>query len=115
VAAEYDEHVVIAVGYGLLPSSTAASQLYHTLTIAAEVDSRRHVILDASIALLTDVSSRWLRERLLGLDLASDPEVERFARVVEKDFLGNSQRAILHAFRDLTQRYREHIQTFPRG
>ncbi|GAB4245234.1 MAG: hypothetical protein Kow00129_05090 [Thermoleophilia bacterium] len=103
------DQTVIAVGYGLLPSGTATGQLYHVMTIAAEVDRESHMIMDASITLITDVSARWIRSCMAGNDLTSDEDTAEFIQRVENGFLGNSQRALIHAYRDMVQRYREHF------
>ena len=44
---------LLAVGYGLLPSNTATGQIYHVLTIAAEVEAETNKVLDASVTLVT--------------------------------------------------------------
>lgn len=103
------ENTVLAVGYGLLPSNTATGQLYRVLTIAAEIDRETHCILDASITLITDTSSRWVTGHMVGNDLLAESNSATFAEQVETRFLGNSRKAIIHAYRDMTQRYQEHI------
>lgn len=49
---------LLAVGYGLLPSNTATGQIYHVLTIAAEVEAENSRVLDASVTLVTPVTAR---------------------------------------------------------
>ncbi len=103
------QDTVLAVGYGLLPSNTATGQLYRVLTIAGEVDRETHRILAASITLVTETSSRWVTALMVGNDLTSDADTAAFADHVESRFLGNSRKAIIHAYRDMAQRYQEHV------
>lgn len=103
------ENTALAVGYGLLPSNTATGQLYRILTIAAEIDRDTHRILDASITLVTETSSRWVTGHMVGNDLLSEVDSASFVQKVETRFLGNSRKAIIHAYRDMAQRYQEHL------
>ena len=106
---EVSSDTVIAVGYGLLPANTGAANLYQVLTIAAEVEVGTHFIIDASVTVVTAVSQRWVRQLLLDRDLTSEQDTEDFASSMEKRFLGSTRRAIVHAYRDMTQRYAEHL------
>jgi Domain of unknown function (DUF3870) len=103
------QNTVLAVGYGLLPSNTATSHLYRVLTMTAEVDRDTHQILDASITLVTETGSRWVTEQMVGNDLLSDGDSAAFEEQVDTFFLGNSRKAIIHAYRDMLQRYQEHL------
>lgn len=104
------EDTILTVGYGLLPSNTATGQLYRVLTIAAEVDRETHRILDASINLVTETAERWVTRSMVGNDLTSEADATAFAQRVDTDFLGNSRKAIVHAYRDMAQRYIEHFE-----
>lgn len=103
------QDTILAVGYGLLPSNTASGQLYHVLTMVAEVDRETHHILDASITLITQTAERWVSHSMVGHDLTSDADTAAFLRRVDRDFLGNSSKAIQHAYRDMVHRYHEYL------
>ncbi len=103
------QDTVLAVGYGLLPSNTATGQLYRVLTIAGEIDRESHRILDASITLVTETGGRWVSGLMVGNDLLSEVDTAAFVEHVDSRFLGNSRKAIIHAYRDMAQRYVEHL------
>ncbi|MCZ7664383.1 MAG: DUF3870 domain-containing protein [Thermoleophilia bacterium] len=103
------QDTILAVGYGLLPSNTASGQLYHVLTMAAEIDRETHHILDASITLITKTAGRWVSQSMVGYDLTSEDDTASFMQRVDRDFLGNSRKAIQHAYRDMVQRYLEYL------
>jgi hypothetical protein len=100
---------LLAVGYGLLPSNTATGQIYHVLTIAAEVEEETNTVLDASITLVTPVTARWVERLIVGRDLTSEADTERFVTALDRRFIGNSGRAIAHAYRDMAERYVSHL------
>ena len=106
---KYQPNTRVAVGYGLLPSNTATGQIYHILTIAAEVDNETHRVINACVTLVTPVSESWVTRNIVGNSLASEQDTEMFCRTVESGFVGNSRRAIVHAYRDMVQRYLEHV------
>lgn len=105
------QDTILTVGYGLLPSNTATGQLYRVLTIAAEVDRETHRVLDASITLVTETAERWVTRSMVGNDMTSEADAAAFAARVDTDFLGNSRKAIVHAYRDMAARYVERIET----
>lgn len=100
---------LLAVGYGLLPSNTATGQIYHVLTIAAEVEAETHRVLDASVTLVTPVTARWVERLIVGNDLTKEEDTEHFLAAIDQRFIGNSSRAIAHAYRDMAERYVNHL------
>jgi hypothetical protein len=95
----------VAVGYGLLPAGTSAGEPERTLRIVAEVDGRTHKIVDASFTMLTETSQRWLKQFVVGLDLTSEADAQRFKAGMQRWFFGNSRQTIVDAYGDMAQRY----------
>ena len=98
---------ILAVGYALLSHKGPAGKLYDTLAIAAEVDPETHLILDASATLLAEVGKRWVAELMIGNDLTSERDTQIFVENIEKRLLGNTPRAVIHAYRDMRVGYLE--------
>jgi len=98
----------VAVGYATLPAGTGAGEPQRLLRIVAEVDGRTHKIVDASFTMLTDTSQRWLRQLIVGSDLTSETDAQRFRAGMERWFLGNSRQTIINAYGDMAQRYAAH-------
>jgi hypothetical protein len=99
---------ILAVGYALLSHKGGAGKLYDSLTIAAEIDPNTHRILDASITLLAEVGKRWIVGLMVGNDLTSEEDTQAFVDNIEQRLLGNTPRAVAHAYRDMVLRYLEH-------
>lgn len=95
-------HVVVA-GYAQLPQSTGAGVLYRHLTIIVKVDRRSHAVVDVSTTLATKLADEFVREQLTGRALGQDDE--EFVALVEDNYFGNGQKAIVGAYRDLCRRY----------
>jgi hypothetical protein len=95
-------HVVVA-GYAQLPQSTGAGVLYRHLTVVAKVDRGTHVVVDVSTTLTTKLADDFVREQLVGRVLTEDGDA--FGQAVEANYLGNGQKAIIGAYKDLCRRY----------
>jgi hypothetical protein len=95
-------HVIVA-GYAQLPQSTGAGVLYRHLTIVAKVDRRTHAVVDVSTTLTTKLADDFVREQLIGRVVTEDGDA--FGRTVEANYLGNGQKAIIGAYKDLCRRY----------
>lgn len=95
-------HIVVA-GYAQLPQSTGAGVLYRHLTIIAKVERGSHTVVDVSTTLATKVADDFVREQLTGRSLGQDDEA--FVDVVDANYVGNGQKAIVGAYRDLCRRY----------
>lgn len=98
----------VAVGYGALPANTGTGEPQRMLRIVAEVDGRTHKIVDASFTMVTETSQRWLRQLVVGSDLTSETDAQRFKAGLERWFLGNSRQTIINAYGDMAERYAAH-------
>lgn len=98
----------VAVGYGMLPAGTGAGEPQRMLRIVAEVDGSTHKIADASFTMLTEISQRWLRQLVVGMDLTNEADAQRFKAGMQRWFLGNSRQTIINAYGDMAQRYAAH-------
>ena len=94
---------VVVAGYAQLPQSTGAGVLFRHLTIIVKVDRQTHAVLDVSTTLTTDLADEFVRQQLTGRSLREDDEA--FVRLVEANYFGNGQKAIIGAYRDLCRRY----------
>jgi len=98
---------VVVGGYAKMPEGTGARHVYETLTVSALVDRDSHTVLRADSTLLTTVGREWISDHLVGIDLLAEPNP--FLALVERDFWGQSQAALMQSFRDLVRRYRHNI------
>lgn len=98
---------VVVGGYAKMPEGTGARRLYETLTVSVLVDRESNIVLCADSTLLTTVGREWISGHLVGIDLLVEPNP--FLALVERDFWGQSQAALMQAFRDLVRRYRHNI------
>ncbi len=95
----------VVCGYAKLPHSTAAAQLYETVTIAALVDKATDVVERASITLVTPVARGFVEDLLTGSNLLTGRE--HFLEEIAVNYGGSAQKAIKQAYRDLCERYVE--------
>jgi hypothetical protein len=99
------DHEVIVVGHSMMPKGTATREVHETLSMVVLVDRRTHQILRASVTFTTLVNRDWVEGQLQGQSLTEDPA--RFAHIVESNYWGPGQRAIVQCYRDLVRRYHE--------
>lgn len=79
--------------------------MWRHLTVIVRIDLRSGIVVDASTTLATHVADEFVRELLIGADPIRDQE--RIVEAVERQYVGNGQKAIIGAFRDLVQRYHD--------
>lgn len=102
------DHEVIVIGHSMMPKGTATRDVHETLSMVALVDVRTHEIQRASVALTTAVNREWVESRLAGQNLMEEPA--RFVSVVESNYWGPAQRALVQCYRDLVRRYQEGLR-----
>lgn len=95
----------IACGYARLPHTTAAAQVYQTVTIVARVDKTTDVIERASVTLVTPVAREFVEELLVGSNLLTGQE--RVLNELRVNYGGGAQKAVKQAYKDLCERYLE--------
>jgi hypothetical protein len=99
----------VVVGYGVLPAGIGAGELEQTLAITAEIEGRTHKIVDASVTASSEVSQRWLKDLIVGKDITSPADTQRFQLAMEKWFVDGSRRAVVSAYLDMIDRYAAHV------
>jgi len=98
----------LVAGCGALPTGSGAGDHPETLTIVAEVDSRTHKIVDASVTATSAISQRWLKDLIVGRDLTSERDTVRLRFALDKFFVDSSRPAVVSAYLDVTERYAVH-------
>lgn len=98
----------VVVGRGALPTGSGAGELEVTLAIVAEVEGRTHKIVDASVTASSEVSQRWLKALIVGRDVTSQADTQRFQLAMDKWFVDSSGQAVVSAYVDMTERYAAH-------
>ncbi len=88
-------------GNARLPRGLPAHELYETLSLSIECESRWGVILDADCTLATDLGTRFVRELFVGHSVLHD--MRELDRLIGARYQGAAQRALLAALRDLEQ------------
>ncbi|WP_163700681.1 DUF3870 domain-containing protein [Mycolicibacterium agri] len=102
------DHEVIVIGHSMMPKGTATRDVHENLSMVVLVDLRTHKVQRASVALTTEVNREWVESRLTGQDLREEPA--RFVTVVESNYWGPAQRALVQCYRDLVRRYQEGLR-----
>jgi hypothetical protein len=93
----------IACGYARLPHTTAAAQVYQTVTIVALVDKLTDTVLKASVTLVTSTAREFVEELLVGSNLLTEQEL--VLGELRVNYGGGAQKAVKQAYRDLCERY----------
>jgi hypothetical protein len=102
------DHEVIVVGHSMMPKGTATRDVHETLSMVVLVDRRTHQVLRASVTLTTPVNRDWVESRLQGQSLMEEPA--GFIHIVESNYWGPAQRALVQCYRDLVRRYHEGLR-----
>ncbi|TYR81368.1 DUF3870 domain-containing protein [Priestia megaterium] len=94
---------VMLAGHAKLPQGMAASDIYQTLTVTLETDSKYGVVLDASCTLATDHAQHFFRQLLKGYSLLDG--IEPILQVIERHYVGKAQSALVAATKDAYKQY----------
>jgi len=94
---------VFIAGHARLPSGMAAQNVYETITITAEVDTKYGVIVYASCTLATEHGRKFIHEILKGHSLLDG--VDEVVKKLQMHYLGKASSALATAFRDLQKRF----------
>ncbi|XKH50192.1 DUF3870 domain-containing protein [Chryseomicrobium palamuruense] len=95
-------------GHARLPAGMAAQNLYETLTITAEIDSKYSVIVAASCTLATQHGQDFVHHLLRGHSLRDG--IDEPLRAIQTQYLGKAGSALQSALKDLYKHY-EQFQT----
>lgn len=98
---------IVVSGTAKMPIDTSAHTIYEMLTIGVSVDVATHTVLGATCSLATKGGQQWLAEQLVGQNLLEEPSP--FVSKIQRDYWGYAQNAIIHAYKDLVQRYRRRL------
>lgn len=88
-------------GNARLPQGLPAQEMFETLSLSVECESRWGVILTADCTLATELGTRFIREAFVGYSMRCD--VPELVQIIESRYHGGAQRALLAALRDLEQ------------
>lgn len=95
----------VACGYAKLPQTTAAGQVYQMVSLVAMIDKSTDVVRRVSVTLITPVARDFVEEVLVGTNLVTGQE--EVLEELRLNYGGSAQKAVMQAYRDLCERYRE--------
>lgn len=94
---------IFIAGHAKLPSGMAATNVFETLTITAEIDRKYGVIVDASCTLATEHGREYISRLLKGHSLQDGIDVP--LEQLKNGYLGKANHALVAALKDLYKQY----------
>lgn len=101
-------NTIFIAGHAKLPSGMAATNIFETLTITAEIDKNYGVIVEASCTLATEHGRDYITRLLKGHSLRDG--IEKPLELLKKGYLGKATNALIAALKDLHKQYEGYIQ-----
>src|SRR3954467_10976507 len=92
-------------GHARLPQGMAATSVFETLTITAEIDRKYGVILEASCTLATDHGRQFIGRLLKGVSI--NDGVDEAIAAIHKYYHGKGTNALVAALKDLALHYQQ--------
>lgn len=92
-------------GHARLPQGMAAKNVFDSLTITAEIDTKYGVILEASCTLVTDQGRNFIAELLKGFSLSEG--TEEITAHIQNYYKGKASKTLIAALKDLEQHYKQ--------
>lgn len=90
-------------GHSKLPQGMAATNVYETLTITAEIDRKYGVILSASCTLATQHGRDFVADLLRGYSLRDD--LDKIILSLQTHYRGRAINALVAAVKDLHNQF----------
>ncbi|MDN0085477.1 DUF3870 domain-containing protein [Crenobacter sp. SG2305] len=97
-------------GHARLPQGMAAQNVFESLSITVEIDSRYAVVIEASCTLATEHGRAFVGDLLRGYSLLGGM-TEPIAQV-QRRYIGRAASALVAALKDLEINFERHRQTF---
>ena len=101
----FNPSAILISGYAKLPAHITSEEIYKTLVVAAIVDSRTGIVIDAEVSLITDLTKNFIASLMRGYDLNQGPEllISRF----EACYFGSAKKAIETAIRMIFTKFED--------
>ncbi|OIK09144.1 hypothetical protein BIV60_24685 [Bacillus sp. MUM 116] len=96
-------NTMFIAGHAKLPTGMAASNLFETLTITAEIDNHYGVIVDASCTLATDHGKDYIARLLKGHSLRHG--IDKPLEEVKRFYNGKAANALIAGLKDLYKQF----------
>lgn len=96
-------NTIFIAGHAKLPSGMAASNVFETLTITAEIDKHYGVIVYASCTLATEHGKDFISMLLKGHSLRDG--IEKPLEQLKNGYFGKANNALNAALKDLYKQY----------
>ncbi|MDF2568667.1 MAG: hypothetical protein K0R55_271 [Sporomusa sp.] len=98
-----ERETAIFSGHAQLPTGTASSEVYKVMALVVVVDLEKGTILEAECTLSTSLSSRFVRQLLVGKSLQSD--LSEIVDLVNTRYQGTAKKTIIHALGIISDKY----------
>ena len=98
-----DNDTAIFFGYAQLSSGTISSEVYKVIALIVVVDLEKGTILEAECTLSTSLSSRFVRDLLIGKSLRSD--LLEIVDLINLKYQGIAKESIIHALGIISDKY----------
>lgn len=103
----FSANTFFIAGHARLPQGMAAQNVYDSLTITAEVDSKYGVIIEASCTLATQHGRDYVASLLKGFSLKDG--IDKPTRLLQTHYHGRASNALAAALKDLQNQYEQQI------
>jgi hypothetical protein len=94
----------VFVGHAKPPANSVSGQLYHIISVVCEVDWTTGIVQAIEFTVATDVARGYLSRLIVGRNLNTDEDA--IIGEIEKQYFSTSQKAIIQAFRDMTNKFK---------
>ncbi len=99
----YPEDSVFVTGTAKVSKDDVVNAMYQSLSLCLIIDIHSNQILQLDCTMVLSTTTDFIRGLLVGKNIISD--IEEITYLMQKRFLGMSQKAILAALHDAQNRY----------
>lgn len=100
----FDQDSIYIVGEAKSPSNNPITQQYKIFFIGFVVDRKTGKIVDADVSSILPLTSTFIRHLLIGQNIL---ESETIIQIIEDRYHGSSQKAIIVALRNASQKFQQ--------
>lgn len=97
------QDTLFIAGYARLPGGMAAKNLFDSITITIEIETKYGVILSADCTLVTELGRNFIYSLLRGYSL--NDGIGKLVEKVHRSYKGKAASALITALKDLDHQY----------
>ncbi len=97
-----NDNSIFITGYAKLPHGITASSLYSVIAVGVILDSETGIVEDVDCSLVTSTAKRFVREVVMGKNIL---DYDSIATVFNERYHGSARKALLSAFKIISEKY----------